>query len=206
MLFLFSNLKCVNNIFFVIFIYNNMTLTYSQYLRSRRCCQLEVVIPPGPNGPLGPTGIGPTGATGAQGLTGATGRSRRGPTGPTGGKSFIINHPTDNNKYLVHFCLEGPEAGIYYRGKGEIINNEYTEVKLPDYVDNFSSNFTVKITPIYNNKIIILNASEVENNKFKVYGENSKFYWVVYGNRYDIDVEPDKISVNVKGEGPYLYI
>ena len=41
-------------------------------------------------------------------------------------KTFIINHPLDDSKYLVHACLEGPEAGIYYRGDGEITNNEST--------------------------------------------------------------------------------
>ena len=36
-------------------------------------------------------------------------------------KTFIIDHPIDKNKYLVHGCLEGPEFGVYYRGKSEIL-------------------------------------------------------------------------------------
>jgi hypothetical protein len=32
-------------------------------------------------------------------------------------KTFVIDHPVDPERYLVHACLEGPEAGIYYRGK-----------------------------------------------------------------------------------------
>ena len=180
-------------------------LNYTQYLGSRRCCNLNALGPVGPQGPAGPAGIGPQGNTGSQGATGPTGRSCRGPTGPAG-KSFIIDHPTDANKYLVHVCLEGPEAGVYYRGKGEIVNNDFTEILLPEYVDKLAYDFTVHVTPIYNNKIVTLNSSEVENNKFKVYGENSKFHWSVYGKRYDILVEPNKDSVNVKGHGPYLYI
>ena len=35
----------------------------------------------------------------------------------------------DKDKYLVHACLEGPEAGVYYRGKDIIQDNEYTEIK-----------------------------------------------------------------------------
>lgn len=121
-------------------------------------------------------------------------------------KTFVIDHPTNDNKYLVHACLEGPEAGVYYRGKGEITNNECVEIKLPHYVEKLACDFTVQITPIYGNKIVTLNSSEIENNAFKVYGENSKFHWTVYGNRHNINVEPDKDTVNIKGDGPYLYI
>ena len=67
------------------------------------------------------------------------------------------------------------------------------QVVLPNYVDSLAYDFTVQITAIYNGKIVTLNAGEVEDGKFKVYGENSKFYWTVYGKRYDIDVEPDPV-------------
>ena len=184
---------------------------YSQYLGAQRCCDLRGQGPQGPVGPTGPAAIGPIGNTGpaAIGPTGPTGRSCRGPTGevgPTGSKTFIIDHPTNENKYLVHVCLEGPEAGVYYRGKGEITNGEYMQVILPDYVDSLAFDFTLQITPIYNGKIVTLNAGEVEDGIFRVYGENSKFHWTVYGKRYDINAEPDKSSVEIKGDGPYLYI
>ncbi len=186
---------------------------YSQYLGAQRCCDSRGPGPVGPQGPTGPASIGQRGVTGAVGATGPTGRGCAGPTGPAGGptgptgsKSFIINHPTDENKYLVHVCLEGPEAGVYYRGKGEITNNESVEVVLPHYVEKLAYDFTVQVTPIYGNKMVTLNASEVENNMFKVHGENAKFHWVVYGSRHEVNVEPDKADVNVKGDGPYLYI
>jgi hypothetical protein len=171
-------------------------------------------------GPTGPSG-GPTGPTGPPvSFTGAppglynllmvdTGSGiiyNSSVTGSSDTKTFVIEHPTNDNKYLVHACLEGPEAGVYYRGKGEITNNEYVEIKLPHYAEKLAHDFTVQITPIYGNKIVTLNSSEIENNAFKVYGENSKFHWTVYGNRHDINVEPDKDTVNVKGDGPYLYI
>jgi hypothetical protein len=185
--------------------------TYSQYLGAQKCCDLRGQGPQGPAGPTGPAAIGPIGNTGpaGMGITGPTGRSCRGPegpTGPTGSKTFIIDHPIDKSKHLVHVCLEGPEAGVYYRGKGEICNNECVEIELPHYVDSLAHDFTVQITPIYSGKIITLNAGEVENGKFKVYGENAKFYWLVQGKRYDIEVEPDKGSIEIKGDGPYLYI
>jgi len=125
----------------------------------------------------------------------------------SGSKTFVIDHPTNKNKYLVHACLEGPEAGVYYRGKGEIINNTFTTIELPDYVKQLAYDFTVHITPIYSGKQINqLYSTEVENNCFNVYGENSKFFWIVYGKRFDILVEPLKSSVNLKGSGPYTWI
>ena len=182
--------------------------------------------PVGNTGPTGPTVTGPTGRS-CMGPTGTTGYT--GPTGPmptpssatgvTGvmsynsgayyydaTKTFVIQHPSEKNKFLVHGCLEGPEAGVYYRGKGKIENNECVEIELPHYVDNLASEFTIQITPIYSGKITTLNCSEVENNKFSVYGENSAFHWCVHGKRHDIEVEPNKDDVDVKGTGPYLYI
>ena len=190
--------------------------------------------PTGSTGPsvTGPTGRSCKGDTGAKGPTGDTGPT--GNTGPgvqfggeTGSmstnngvwydsalntfyyataKSFIINHPIQEEKYLVHACLEGPEAGVYYRGTGKILDNVSVEINLPHYVEALANDFTLQITPIYNGKITILNTSEVSNNKFTVYGENCKFYWHVTGKRSDVNVEPLKTDVEVKGQGPYLYI
>jgi hypothetical protein len=123
------------------------------------------------------------------------------------GKTFVIDHPLDQSKYLVHACLEGPEAGVYYRGKGEIIDNKSVSITLPDYVSALATDLTVQITPIYNGKINVLNASEIENNSFTVYGESScKFHWTVYGKRGAVRTEPFKNDVSVKGSGPYLWI
>ena len=121
-------------------------------------------------------------------------------------KTFVIDHPKDKSKYLVHACLEGPESGVYYRGKGEITNGESVNILLPDYVDKLATDFTIQITPIFKGKIITLNASEVVNNNFTVYGENCKFFWLVQGKRDNIEVEPIKKNVDVKGSGPYKWI
>jgi len=179
---------------------------YTNYLGGKRCCNTS-----GPAGNVGPQGIpgirGPIGLTGDTGPTGPTGRSCRGPTGPPG-KTFIIDHPLNPKKYLVHACLEGPEAGVYYRGKAEITNGEYTTVRLPDYVKSLASDFTVQVTSIYSKErgeYNALEADEVENNEFNVYGKNGMFYWSVYGMRNEILVEPDKTSIVVNGDGPYKW-
>lgn len=170
---------------------------YPQYLGALKCCDLRSQGPQGPQGPTGQSAIGQIGPTGSSGVSF---------TGPTGPKSFIINHPIQEDRYLVHACLEGPEAGVYYRGTGEILDNNSSIIELPNYVEVLATDFTIQLTPIYNGKINLLNVSEVINNKFTVYGENCKFYWQVTGKRLEFITEPLKSDVEVKGQGPYLYI
>jgi len=124
-------------------------------------------------------------------------------------KTFVINHPTKPDSYLVHACLEGPEAGVYYRGEAKIENNQSVTVKLPDYVSAFASNFSIQITPIYtedSNDEVVYRTSRVKDNAFTVHGKNGSFYWIVYGQRGKVEVEPKKSEVQVGGDGPYKYI
>jgi len=124
-------------------------------------------------------------------------------------KTFVIEHPTDNNKYLVHACIEGPEAGVYYRGKGTIRNNIMTTITMPEYSSHIATDFTIHISPIYdpnNDTEQLYNVSEVINSSFNVYGSNGSFYWIVHGKRNSIDIEPNKKDVIVKGDGPYKWI
>jgi hypothetical protein len=46
----------------------------------------------------------------------------------------------------------------------------------------------------------------VKDNSFTVRGKNGSFYWIVYGQRGKVEVEPKKASVEVGGDGPYKYI
>jgi len=123
----------------------------------------------------------------------------------TGDKTFVIDHPVNKDKYLVHACLEGPEVGVYYRGKGEIKDNQSTTIILPHYVNQLAYDFTIQITKIYGG-YGTLETSEVENGQFTVYGSNNKFYWHVCGKRSDIEVEPYKSEVKLNGSGPYKWI
>ena len=121
-------------------------------------------------------------------------------------KTFVIDHPIEHNKYLVHACLEGPESGVYYRGEGEITNNENVTIFLPNYVDKIANNLTIQITPIHDGKRKYYDVSRVVNNSFTVWGENGTFFWIVYGKRQAINVEPLKQDVQIKGLGPYKWI
>jgi hypothetical protein len=125
------------------------------------------------------------------------------------GKTFIIDHPTDSTRHLVHACLEGPEVGIYYRGKGIVPENATsTVITLPSYVPAFAHDFTVQITPIYQpiQPIPTYAASEVVNGAFEVHGQPGSFYWHVHASRGALEVEPLRSSVTVHGEGPYTWI
>ena len=173
---------------------------------SNQCCN-AIRCKIGPTGPTGPGAIGPIGITGETGPTGPTGPTGRGCIGPPGPKTFVIQHPIKEDKYLVHACLEGPEAGVYYRGIGEIIDGNSVSIELPDYVDAFATDFCVQVTGIYNgSNINIYNVSLVNKGQFTVYGEKGEFHWLVIGKRMDIIVEPNKSDVIVKGDGPYLWI
>ena len=122
-------------------------------------------------------------------------------------KSFVIDHPIDTSKYLVHGCLEGPESGVYYRGESEITNDESVEIELPEYVSKLAKKLSIQITGIYNGgKLKTYNVTRVNDNKFTVYGPNGEFYWIVHGSRAEIEVEPSKHNTIVKGSGPYKWI
>lgn len=155
-------------------------------------------------GAIGPTGQGMTGFIGPTGIQGPIGPTRTGDTGPTG-KNFIIEHPSDTNKLLIHSCLEGPETGVYYRGRGEITNGSSITVTLPDYVAGLAYSWTIQVAAVYEGVIRTYNFSEVENNQFTVFGENGKFHWSAMGKRRDIVVEPLKSDTTVFGQGPYLW-
>jgi hypothetical protein len=120
-------------------------------------------------------------------------------------KTFVIDHPIDEDKYLVHACVESPDTELIYRGKSEISNNEYINIKLPEYSNKIGYNWSVSITSI-GKKFNNLSTSEIDNGEFTVYGNNGKFYWIVYGKRTEFDIEPCKNSVEVKGDGPYKWL
>ena len=132
-------------------------------------------------------------------------------------KTFVIDHPIKENHHLIHACLEGPEAGVYYRGETSLkydrIYDKYiTTVELPDYVMSLAKEFTVHVNPVVefdndNFDFTQVVASKIKDGKFKIYANNScKVHWLVFGKRLNIDVEVEKDKVQVKGQGPYRWI
>jgi hypothetical protein len=142
-----------------------------------------------------------------------------------GNKTFVIPHPLDKEKYLVHACLEGPEAGVYYRGTSFILPEaDFIEITLPNYVDTLANNFTVHVTPVTDQASdVILSASRFIGGKFKVYQKKTTwkkvwqrlkktpakpqyFDYIVFGKRASLETEPLKALVEVKGQGPYTWL
>jgi len=75
-------------------------------------------------------------------------------------KNFVIDHPTKPGKKLVHTCLEGPENGVYVRGK--VLNRNYIE--LPEYWSGLvdETTITVSLTPIGSHQDIIVKRMDAD--------------------------------------------
>ena len=105
-------------------------------------------------------------------------------------KSFKIQHPLKADMYLEHGSLEGPEHGIYQRGRAS--GYDQVIVELPDYFHALSENeISVLITPRINANLYV---SESNSYSFKVKRINRRFLrkeyiefdYFVIGERTDI--------------------
>jgi hypothetical protein len=132
-----------------------------------------------------------------------------------GVKNFTIQHPIHADRYLVHACLEGPTADVFYRGVGRIeYGDDSTDIELPEYFSRVveKESYTIHITP-RGKPVGILGADIVGGNILRVcsdriYGIDLEFYWQVIGKRAgtDFESEPRKGDVVVQGFGPYTYL
>jgi hypothetical protein len=125
----------------------------------------------------------------------------------TPSKAFVIDHPVDRDRYLVHGCLEGPESGVYYRGES-VLSNGKVRIELPAYVPYLASHFTVHLTQISTGEDTFarLKAGRVVAGGFTVYGDPCEFAWHVFGTRQPLQTEPMRNQVDVLGHGPYRYV
>ena len=112
-------------------------------------------------------------------------------------KFFDIPHPTKENKRLVHGCLEGPENGVYVRGR--LTGNNVIE--LPDYwrglVDPAS--ITVSLTQIGSSQDLIVDKIEWGSKVVVRSGSASNIdcYYTVNATRKDVaplEVEQDVVE------------
>ena len=106
-------------------------------------------------------------------------------------KSFLIDHPSKPGYKLQYASLEGPEHGVYIRGRIEGRN----VFELPDYWADLvdPGTISVHITPIGTQQNLYV--EDIKNNTVYVAGSvdpyYTKFFYVVYGERKDVD----KLSV-----------
>jgi len=111
-------------------------------------------------------------------------------------KLFDIEHPTKGEGYrLAHACLEGPEHGVYYRGR---LKNQ-KKIILPNYWKDLVDvdSITVQLQPIGAHQDIIVKRWDDENIFLQSQGAlpiNCFFH--VYAERKDVD----KLTVEYEGE------
>ena len=116
-------------------------------------------------------------------------------------KGFDIRHPNKLNHRLRHICLEGPEAGVYYRGR---LTNS-TVIDLPEYWQGLINpeTITVSLTQIGYSQDLIIDKIEW-GKKITIKsgtGANIDCYYVIHAAR--IDGEP--LIVEYQGETPADY-
>tara|TARA_B100001094_G_scaffold320820_1_gene367606 strand:- start:36 stop:1439 length:1404 start_codon:yes stop_codon:yes gene_type:complete len=117
--------------------------------------------------------------------TSATGVSVTGTLAATS-KSFVIPHPTKENKTLRHGSLEGPEHGVYVRGTLQ----DSGVIELPDYWLGLVDEDTITVQLTGKGRFQRLYVDRIEDNK--IYVENEKMhsincYYFVQAERKDID-------------------
>ena len=116
-------------------------------------------------------------------------------------KGFDIKHPNKPKHRLRHICLEGPEAGVYYRGR----LTDSNLIELPDYWEGLIDvdSITVTLTQIgYSQDLIVESIDWGKKVKIKS-GNASKIdcYYVIQAAR--IDGEP--LIIEYEGETPAEY-
>ena len=106
-------------------------------------------------------------------------------------KSFLIDHPIEENKKLQYACLEGPENGVYVRG-----TTNSASIELPDYWSELihEDSITVIVTPIGKKQDLYIKSKSPQ--LIMIGGVKGSYDYVVYGERKDIDrleIEPLKV-------------
>lgn len=134
-------------------------------------------------------------------------------------KSFVIPHPVDEERYLVHAAHEGDEMRVVYEGTSETEPGEGSRlVRLPDYFDALTVDGT---------EVVLLSGmvcdhgprcdcsvkhTPVRGNSFEVHANTTShavpFSWRVTAVRAGTEfaTEPRRSETVVRGDGPYTYI
>jgi hypothetical protein len=97
-------------------------------------------------------------------------------------KSFVIDHPTKPGMQLCYGSLEGPENGVYVRGK-----LKGNRIELPEYWTKLvdPDSITVNLTAI--GKSQDLYVEDIIDNVVHIGGDNINCFYIVYGERVDVE-------------------
>jgi len=103
-------------------------------------------------------------------------------------KPFDIEHPTKGKGWRLRYVsLEGPEAGVYYRGRLK----ESNVIKLPDYWEQLvhTDSISVQLQPI-GDRHFHLNVVSFDNKEIIIKEADDKpidCFYHVYGERKDVN-------------------
>ena len=103
-------------------------------------------------------------------------------------KSFDIGHPTKEGMRLRYGSLEGPENGVYVRGR---LKNQNI-IELPDYWTELvhEDTITVELTPMGKHQKLYV--KDISNNMINIGNGNMvskeiNCFYIVYGERKDVE-------------------
>ena len=99
-------------------------------------------------------------------------------------KSFVIPHPTKPDMKLRYGSLEGPENGVYVRGR---LRAGETIIQLPDYWEGLvdQDTYTVNLTPIGKHQELFV--EHIASDHIIVGGEDIDCFYTVFAERNDVE-------------------
>jgi hypothetical protein len=112
-------------------------------------------------------------------------------------KSFVIPHPTKPGKKLRYGSLEGPENGVYVRGRLKGSNT----IELPDYWEKLvdPDSITVNLTPIGKHQKLYVDSVSYKRvivEKEGLFSGEIDCYYTIFAER--IDVEKLQVEIDAK--------
>jgi hypothetical protein len=124
----------------------------------------------------------------------------------SGNKSFDIPHATQPGKRIRHVCAEGPEAGIYVRGR---LTGKNT-IELPDYWEGLvdPDSITVTLTQIGSSQDLIVESidwGKVVKIRSGTASNIDCFYEVWVARYINRENPEEKLHVVYDGESPADY-
>jgi hypothetical protein len=125
-------------------------------------------------------------------------------------KSFIIDHPTDADRYLVHACTESPAPGVEYWGEAILDERGQAVVELPDYFEALTlPDGRYVAVNTCSDEIRNASATYPTDGRFTIHGgPGLRVTWLVKAIRADAApmlIEPRRDQIDVYGDGPYRY-
>ena len=121
--------------------------------------------------------------------------------------SFKIQHPLNNNKWLIHGSLEGPRYDNIYRGK-KLISGGYGEINIDHDCNTTGGMIPGTFSNLNNNPYLYLRNNQsydnvigyIDNGIIKINCENTiddiEVEWMVIGERKDKDIKNLQITDN----------